>query len=908
MKNLYVLIFFFLVFFQLHSAEIIVTHYEDQNIDLPPATDLHITGVDDVLIRSSVNLTSENSWLFFDNIRPSVVLEKYAGSVLINGQELFPEENAQIRVYAHGTVIIPHGRDFQPLEVFKKLGLRGDSQKYSTYTFYRDLGEFDDAIRSFRLKKGYMATFTGKSNGLGYSRVFIADKEDLEMESLPDLLDQTISFIRVFRWDWTSKKGWCGSYAPLADTLNCTWYYSWSADKESTANYQYVPIKQNLGWPGFDEINSKTNVCHLLGYNEPDRDDQSNMKVEDAIEQWPDLLKTGLRLGSPVPSNPGNGNGWLYRFLDKCDSLNYRVDYVVVHAYWGGKSPQNWYNDLKNEYEKCGKRPLWITEWNNGANWTNEYWPAGQEAQKEKQLNDLKKILQVLDTCSFVERYSIYDWVNWGRNVEGKEGEIVRALIWNDKLTPVGEYYKNNKSKLAFNPEKEMIPKWNFQQPTLNYSLSEKTIKLSIEDPNEGAVDRYVVERSINGSEFTTLAEISGTEKTYIDDAINDNVNGNIDYQVKLILKNGSENIISNKVRYNISSGNELCQYGKAFLSDTEWSFFKYRRDYTDNPVVIFGTPSNSATPLSQCLRSINKSSFQFHLSTWSYLEKTNMEADIDIAYFILPEGEHDLNGIKAKTGNAKNVGRNWKEVKFSSSFDEVPAVFVSQISARNQYATTVRVRNVSKSGFEVCLQKELALLEENETMTLENINYLALTPGSGTINNRKIKVGLTEDEAIGTIYSPAKISFGEDLENPIVFGCMQTTSDDIVSTLRYNNLKNNEVRLLRQNELSKGTSPNAGNKEKGAWMVIDMEKTTTGLKETGNNNTLYSLYPNPVSDILFIKNNKALESVLVEIYSIAGQKILEEQNSDQINLSSLNSGVYYVKINKNQIFKILKK
>ena len=50
---------------------------------------------------------------------------------------------------------------------------------------------------------------------------------------------------------------------------------------------------------------------------------------------------------------------------------------------------------------------MWITEWNNGANWTTESgWPDDPSlltnANAQKQLSDLQGILQVMDTAHFV--------------------------------------------------------------------------------------------------------------------------------------------------------------------------------------------------------------------------------------------------------------------------------------------------------------------------------------------------------------------------------------------------------------------------------------------------------------------------------------------------------------------------
>ena len=56
------------------------------------------------------------------------------------------------------------------------------------------------------------------------------------------------------------------------------------------------------------------------------------------------------------------------------------------------------------------------------------------------------------------------------------------------------------------------------------------------------------------------------------------------------------------------------------------------------------------------------------------------------------------------------------------------------------------------------------------------------------------------------------------------------------------------------------------------------------------------NLYPNPTSGVISIQNNSALPIENVEFYSITGQKVLTS-TSTQIDLSALNSGVYFIKL-----------
>ncbi|HKJ42675.1 MAG TPA: glycosyl hydrolase, partial [Sunxiuqinia sp.] len=455
-----------------------VTSVVDQHVELAAPIEFHIKNSSNAVQNSTITINNEDAWVFFDNVRPQDVITNYASSIHIGAGVLNPGTNGRVAIYAHGTVVMPYGAGFKPLTVYKEDNFTGDSTSMAVQTYYNSLGNFDNAIHSFKLKRGYMATFANNSDGTGYSRVYIADNEDLNISELPPELDGKISFIRVFNYQWVTKKGWCqtGSSAKTsADKTNSTWYYSWSADQTSTSNLEYSVIKQNWSWPGWNEINNKQDISHLLGYNEPDHTEQSNIAVDDAVAQWPEFLKSGLRVGAPATTN----FGWLYDFIDQCDARNYRVDYVAIHAYWGGKSPQSWYNDLKYIHERTG-RPIWITEWNNGANWTNESWPdsnhALTDANATKQLNDLKGILQVLDTTSFIERYSIYNWV-----------QDCRAIILNGNLTPAGEYYANDTSTIAFTHKNEVIPHWNNAanpKLSLEFLAATRQIKLTWNDPN----------------------------------------------------------------------------------------------------------------------------------------------------------------------------------------------------------------------------------------------------------------------------------------------------------------------------------------------------------------------------------------------------------------------------------------
>ncbi|MDP4227902.1 MAG: glycosyl hydrolase, partial [Bacteroidota bacterium] len=402
-------------------------------------SEIRINGSSNPISGSVLNLHDANVWLYFDSIKPQVIKDKYLGQILIDGDIAVVDSNIRLVQYYNGSVLISQSSSFQPLTVYSAENITGSSMSLGLYTIYGSslLDTFNDNVRSFVLKKGYMATFAMNEDGTGYSKVYIACDSDLVIKKLPAGLYAQTSFIRVFPWRWVTKKGWCGGSKNAAEGLHCSWQYDWDNVSTSTNNVEYIPMRHNRWWNSYDNINNKKNSTHALGFNEPDKSDQANMSLADMMAAWPNLMKSGLRLGSPCPSD--GGLNLLYSFIDSCDKVNFRVDFVAMHYYLGGQTAQQFYNRLKAIHDRT-KRPLWITEWNNGANWTDA---SSGKPTYEQQAEKISQFTYMLDTTSFVERYSIYEWV-----------EDTRQMYYSNSMipTPAGKVYRDVVSPIAYHP------------------------------------------------------------------------------------------------------------------------------------------------------------------------------------------------------------------------------------------------------------------------------------------------------------------------------------------------------------------------------------------------------------------------------------------------------------------------
>ena len=87
-------------------------------------------------------------------------------------------------------------------------------------------------------------------------------------------------------------------------------------------------------------------------------------------------------------------------------------------------------------------------------------------------------------------------------------------------------------------------------------------------------------------------------------------------------------------------------------------------------------------------------------------------------------------------------------------------------------------------------------------------------------------------------------------------------------------------------------------------------QSIVTGTNEFNTNNSLM-LFPNPVVNKVFIKNSTG-EKLTIQVYTIKGELILTQLiSSNSIDLSTLNSGMYFLTIwsdNKRETVKICKR
>ncbi|WP_329529496.1 glycosyl hydrolase [Streptomyces sp. NBC_01462] len=199
-----------------------------------------------------------------------------------------------------------------------------------------------------------------------------------------------------------------GASEALADS-GVSWYFNWASSNGSVtkpAGVEYVPMMWGPGSVTDEELgNARREGTELLGFNEPDSGTQANMSPQQALDLWPRLESTGLRLGAPAVSygadTPG---GWLDQFMQGAAQRGLRVEFIPLHWYGGDFGPDA-PNQLRGYIQRVHDRyhlPIWLTEY--GLTDFAQNPPRYPSQQEESDF--ITSSTRMLDDLHYVERYA----------------------------------------------------------------------------------------------------------------------------------------------------------------------------------------------------------------------------------------------------------------------------------------------------------------------------------------------------------------------------------------------------------------------------------------------------------------------------------------------------------------------
>ncbi|CAC5355701.1 unnamed protein product [Mytilus coruscus] len=213
---------------------------------------------------------------------------------------------------------------------------------------------------------------------------------------------------------------------------NVHWWYDWHQSPDLMHRYNRCPTTVRSGYvpmvngKQFERgINISANSQYLLGFNEPDHHEQSNLKVPQASVMWKEVEKhaAGKTLVSPAVTDIN----WLEQFLQHCH--NCRVDHVAFHIY--NCNAHRIMTKLKQLWDRLHK-PIWLTEF-----------ACPHTTSPNEQLRLMREILPLLESAPFVFRYAWFTsrWVFHNHTFVDGSTSLMKEN--SAELSALGHYYNN---------------------------------------------------------------------------------------------------------------------------------------------------------------------------------------------------------------------------------------------------------------------------------------------------------------------------------------------------------------------------------------------------------------------------------------------------------------------------------
>lgn len=243
------------------------------------------------------------------------------------------------------------------------------------------------------------------------------------------------------------KRGVAYGYHSKADmqalSKGISWWYNWAYEPDEgvkndykSIGVEYVPMVWGAKNDTADvQAKAPAGVTSLLGFNEPNFNEQANLSAKDAAALWPKVQAVAdarqLTLVSPAVNFCGGGCQetdpfkYLKDFFSSCSGC--RVDAIAIHIYVGcagenGNHAQWLINHIKN-YESQFTQPIWLTEF-----------ACNDAKNAQEQQAFLVDAVKYLESDPRIARYAWF---------AGRANNVpyVDLLGGDGQLTPLGQAY-----------------------------------------------------------------------------------------------------------------------------------------------------------------------------------------------------------------------------------------------------------------------------------------------------------------------------------------------------------------------------------------------------------------------------------------------------------------------------------
>ncbi|MBD0405127.1 LamG-like jellyroll fold domain-containing protein [Flammeovirga sp. EKP202] len=330
-------------------------------------------------------------------------------------------------------------------------------------------------------------------------------------------------------------------------------------------------------------------------------------------------------------------------------------------------------------------------------------------------------------------------------------------------------------------------------------------------------------------------------------------------------------------------------------LSASDWTTVTFDVPFSAAPIVVAGPLSaNGSAPSIPRVRNVSKYGFEIQVDEWDYLDGVHTKPEV-VYYLALEEGTHDFGGVIAEAGSLTGK-MTWVKKTMENTYSATPIVLAVQVTDNEANATTLQIKDVNTTNFNIRMREEEAA---DQVHADEVLHYVALSKGMGTLNGQTLHVGSTSTVVDEVWYQQ---NFASSYTDTGLLANMQTRNGSNTSGLRFRNISDNSVEFMVEEEQSKDEEIDHPFEEVG-WIRIENINGTSSNSRVLNTVTSTEevdvrLYPNPASCHLYIEAPKRIQKL--ELYDNLGRKLIQKESThftEKICITPLSIDIYTLKI-----------
>lgn len=211
--------------------------------------------------------------------------------------------------------------------------------------------------------------------------------------------------------------------------------------------------------------------------------------------------------------------------------------------------------------------------------------------------------------------------------------------------------------------------------------------------------------------------------------------------------------------------------------------------DYTG-----IGSPTLLLSPISNeendavigSVSSLTNTGFNVKLKEWS--SSDGIHSEEIVSYLYSQPGVYNYGSLKVQFENIENVNHEFKTITFQEPFDIKPIVLTTQITDNESTPAIVRIKNVSKTGFDIKLQEEA----NGTNHVFESISFMAIETGTDSIDGKVLTAKrVNVSSSWKNIHSQNNYNV-----RPLFLANLQTYNEADPAYLRYRVIHNNRFQV----------------------------------------------------------------------------------------------------------------